>query len=149
MFEDYIDALCKAFGQEERILVWDICNEPMAYNGEFPAMETVRQYELAWLHKIADRMRANEVSQPLGIGSRGNEPMEVFGDACDVYLTHLYYVGGDTDKFEAKVLRFVEESKKNNKPFIKTITLDFNVKLMSLIDSAMKSAKTGKKEKVK
>lgn len=117
-FEDYIDVLCKAFGQEERILVWDICNEPMAYNGEFPAMETVRQYELAWLHKIADRMRANEVSQPLGIGSRGNEPMEVFGDACDVYLTHLYYVGGDTDKFEAKVLRFVEESKKNNKPLI-------------------------------
>ncbi len=39
--------------------------------------------------------------------------------------------------------------KKNNVPFIKTITLDFNVKLMSLIDSAMKSSKSGKKEKIK
>lgn len=37
----------------------------------------------------------------------------------------------------------------NGAPLIKTVTIDFNVRLMSLIDSAMKSAKSGKKEKVK
>lgn len=38
--------------------------------------------------------------------------------------------------------------KKTGTPFIKTITLDFNIKLMELIDAALKSSKRGKKEKV-
>ena len=38
--------------------------------------------------------------------------------------------------------------KKNNIPLIKTVTLDFNVRVMSLIDAAMKSSETGKKERV-
>ena len=91
-FSDYVDALCEAFGDEEQILVWDICNEPFAYNGDFPMRETVMKSELDWLQRMADRMRANNVSQPLGIGSTGGESMEIFGDICDVYLTHLYYM---------------------------------------------------------
>ena len=117
-FTDYIDALCEAFGDEEQILVWDICNEPMAYNGDFPMKETVMKYELEWLHRVADRMRANGVSQPLGLGSTGMQPMEVFGDVCDVYLTHLYYRNGEIAYFENKVKRFVAESEKNGKPLI-------------------------------
>ena len=117
-FSDYIDALCEAFGDEEQILVWDICNEPMAYNGDFPERETIQKYELEWLHRVADRMRANNVSQPLGLGSTGMQPMEIFGDVCDVYLTHLYYRNGETVYFENKVKRFVAESEKNGKPLI-------------------------------
>lgn len=117
-FSDYIDALCDAFGDEEQILVWDICNEPMAYNGDFPERETIQKYELEWLHRVADRMRANNVSQPLGLGSTGMQPMEIFGDVCDVYLTHLYYRNGETVYFENKVKRFVAESEKTGKPLI-------------------------------
>ena len=76
------------------------------------------KYELEWLHRMADRMRANKVSQPLGIGSTGMQPMEVFGDICDVYLTHLYYRSGEIAYFENKVKRFVAESEKNGKPLI-------------------------------
>ena len=117
-FSDYIDALCEAFGDEEQILVWDICNEPMAYNGDFPEREIVQKYELEWLHRVADRMRANNVSQPLGLGSTGMQPMEIFGDVCDVYLTHLYYRNGEIAYFENKVKRFVAESEKTGKPLI-------------------------------
>ena len=117
-FSDYIDALSVAFRDEEQILVWDICNEPMAYNGDFPMKEMVIKYELDWLKRMADRLRANNVSQPLGIGSTGMEAMEVFGDICDVYLTHLYYRGGDISHYENKVEKFVNESKKNGKPLI-------------------------------
>lgn len=117
-FIDYVDALCDAFGDEEQILVWDVCNEPCAYNGDFPVRETVMNAELDWLSRIADRMRANNVSQPLGIGSTGRESMEIYGDICDVYLTHLYYKGGDSTRFENKVARFVAESEKNGKPLI-------------------------------
>ena len=118
LFEDYIDALCAAFGDEERILVWDICNEPFAYNGEFPMQETVEKCELMWLEKMAARMRANKVSQPLGIGSTGDQPMEIFNNMCDVYLTHMYYRGEEISKFEDTVRGFVEESKKFDKPLI-------------------------------
>ena len=36
--------------------------------------------------------------------------------------------------------------KKTGTPLLKTVTLDFNIRLMRLIDAAMKSAKSGKKE---
>jgi len=38
--------------------------------------------------------------------------------------------------------------KKTGTPFIKTVTLDFNIRLMKLIDAALKSSESGKKEKV-
>lgn len=38
--------------------------------------------------------------------------------------------------------------KKTGTPFIKTVTLDFNIRLIKLIDAALKSSESGKKEKV-
>lgn len=118
LFEDYLDALCNEFKNEEQILVWDICNEPFAYNGNFDLKEKVQQYEVLWLRKMADHIRSNKVTQPLGIGTTGREPMEIVDDICDVYLTHLYYRGENIDSFDKKVARFVEESIKNSKPLI-------------------------------
>lgn len=117
-FTEYIDALAAAFREEERILVWDVCNEPFAYNGGFEWRELIKKYELEWLHRMADRLRAGGVTQPLGIGSIGNAPMSEFGDICDVYLTHLYYGGGDLQHFDDKVRRFAEEAAANDKPLI-------------------------------
>ncbi len=118
-FEKYIDDLALNFKNEDQILVWDICNEPLAYNDDFPAREIIMQYELQWLHRVADRLRANGVSQPLGIGATGREPMETFGDISDVYLTHLYY-RKNLEKFKKTVQTFVDEAKKNGKEIIST-----------------------------
>ncbi len=118
LFEDYIDALCAAFKDEERILVWDVCNEPFAYNGDFPERESVLQHEMNWLRRISARLRNNGVSQPLGLGCTGHHPMTIVDDFCDVYLTHLYYGGEGLENFDAKVRPFVEEAKKNGKPLI-------------------------------
>ncbi len=38
--------------------------------------------------------------------------------------------------------------KNENKPLIKTVTLDFNIRVMRLLDAAIKSSKTGKREEV-
>lgn len=124
LFEDYIDALCDAFRDEEQILVWDICNEPFAYNGDFPAKDIVKQYELDWLKRMCARVRANGVTQPIGIGSTGMEGknglegMDCFNEMCDVYLTHLYYIGNDIAGFERKVAYFANEAKMHDKPII-------------------------------
>ena len=75
-------------------------------------------------------------------GNREVVAMDIYGEKIDLpeyeITPHI-----------ANIVDHYAYCKKNNVPFIKTITLDFNVKLMSLIDSAMKSAKTGKREKVK
>lgn len=118
LFDDYIDALCAAFGLEERILVWDMCNEPFAYHKDFALQDIIQPYELEWLRQMAERMRSNCVSQPLGVGSTGREPMETFEDIYDVYLTHLYYTGDDAERFDQKVARFAAEAKENDIPLI-------------------------------
>ncbi|MBQ9860585.1 MAG: cellulase family glycosylhydrolase [Clostridia bacterium] len=117
-FGDYMDALAQEFRDEEQILVWDICNEPFAYNPDFPLKEVVQKYELEWLRRMAERLRADGVTQPLGIGSTGDEPMATFEDIFDVYLTHMYYRGGSVAEFEETVKRFAEEAKVNGRPLI-------------------------------
>ena len=111
-FTKYIADLAAAFKDEEQILCWDVCNEPLAYNGEFPMMETVKKYELEWLHRMTDGLRAGGVTQPIGIGTTGMEPMTDFDDMCDVYLTHLYY-RNDLVGFERNLLALLEEAKDN------------------------------------
>lgn len=116
-FEDYIDALAKAFGKEEQILVWDICNEPFAYGKNFPLKEEIYPHELAWIQRMTAKLRAG-VSQPIGIGSTGKHSMRDFGNIFDVYLTHLYYRGEPVEEFEARVKRFVDEAHEDGCPLI-------------------------------
>lgn len=116
-FGDYIDALADEFGDETQILVWDICNEPFAYGGNFPFKDIVFPYELNWIKEMTTRLR-QKVKQPIGIGSTGKHPMSVFGGIFDVYLTHLYYRGEEIEVFDARVKSFVEEAKKDDCPLI-------------------------------
>ncbi len=116
-FGGYIDALAEAFGQEEQILAWDICNEPFAYGKEFPLKDAVMPHELDWICRMTERLRRG-VSQPIGVGSTGKHSMRVFGNIFDVYLTHLYYRGEPLEEFEARVKGFVDESVEDGCPLI-------------------------------
>lgn len=116
-FGDYVDALAKEFGNDEQILVWDICNEPFAYGENFPLRDQVMPYELDWLKRMTERLRKG-VRQPIGIGSTGGESMRVFGGIFDVYLTHMYYHGGDVDEFESVVKDFAKEAQEDDRPLI-------------------------------
>lgn len=116
-FGDYIDALGKAFGKEERILVWDICNEPFAYCKDFPLRDEVMPHELAWLRRMTERMRTY-TDVPMGISATGGHSMRVFEGIFDVYLTHLYYTGDDVKEFERTVARFAQEASEDGCPLI-------------------------------
>lgn len=116
-FGDYVDALAEEFGKEERILVWDICNEPFAYCADFPLREAVMPHELSWIRRMTERLRGG-VSQPIGVGSTGDESLYVFEGIFDVYLTHLYYRGGDVKIFDETVRRFAEEARSLDCPLI-------------------------------
>ncbi len=69
--------------------------------------------------------------------------------AMDIYGDKIELPEYEITPHIANIADHYAYCKKNNLPLIKTVTLDFNVKLMSLIDSAMKSSKTGKKEQIK
>ena len=109
-FLDYVDALAAAFKEEEQILVWDVCNEPLAYlTTSFELRDVIMPHEIAWLRRMADRLRAGKVQQPIGVGSTGRETMRVFEDIFDVYLTHMYFKGDNIENFEKKVQRNLDD----------------------------------------
>ena len=116
-FLDYVDALGKEFGEEEQVLVWDICNEPFAYDPDFPLRDAVMPHELAWLKRMTARLREG-VKQPIGVGSTGDESMRTFEGIFDVYLTHMYYRGEDVKIFEEKVKSFAKEAEEDGCPLI-------------------------------
>ena len=116
-FGDYVDTLAEAFGNEKQILVWDICNEPFAYGGNFPLRDEVYPHELAWLRRMTERLRKG-VTQPIGIGSTGKHSMRDFEGIFDVYLTHLYYRGESVEIFESRVKSFVDEATEDGCPLI-------------------------------
>lgn len=117
-FDKYVDMLCDRFCDEERILVWDMCNEPYAYNSDFPMKNEIKPFETKWLKNLYSKMK-EKVSQPLGIGSTGGEPLSEFNDFCDVFLTHLYYQGNtELSDFDEYVASFANDAKRYGKPLI-------------------------------
>ncbi len=119
LFEDYIDALCDEFKDEEQILVWDLCNEPFAYSNDFPLKDEVLPHEQAWLYKIADRMRKNNVIQPLGVGGWCAETDKYYDEISDIYLTHLYCIDPDkAEGFDEFVKEYTDELRQKGKSLI-------------------------------
>lgn len=119
LFEDYIDALCAEFKNEEQILVWDLCNEPFAYGSDFPLRESVMPHEIAWLEKIAKRIRSNNVIQPLGVGGKGIGDVEYYEEISDVHLTHLYFGNPDNAEiYDNEVKKYTEYLKERGKSWI-------------------------------
>lgn len=121
LFEDYIDAICKAFKDEEQILVWDLCNEPYAYDGNFPLRDEVLPHEYEWLKKIHNRMRDNNVTQPLGVGGICIEHGPYFEEFSDILLTHIYFTNFEkVGHFDEKVKNYMEYLKAKGKSLIVT-----------------------------
>ena len=117
-FTDYVDALAKEFGKEEGILVWDICNEPLAYNANyFPLRDLIQPHEINWLRTMTENLRRG-VTQPIGVGSTGGYSMKLFEGMFDVHLTHMYYTGDDIGEFEKTVKKFVKEAEEDDCPLI-------------------------------
>ena len=121
LFEDYVDALCAEFKNEEQILIWDICNEPFAYNIDFPLKDAVEIHEKAWLRKIYDRLKGNNVIQPLGISGTGEQTADFYDEFCDIHLTHFYCRNvEDAEMFDNDIKKYTDFLKEKGKVLITT-----------------------------
>ena len=77
---DYVKALVTPLINDDRILMWDLCNEP-----------TQTPQEVAWLSEIAATVRACGARQPITIGTPDGLPIiEAFAPIVDVLCAHPY-----------------------------------------------------------
>ena len=82
-FRPYVEAVVNRFGRDERISIWDLCNEPQA---PFCA---VAQQETEWLAQVAAWMRAG-TEVPLTIGTMSNENVRNYAPLVDIISFHPY-----------------------------------------------------------
>lgn len=108
----YVRALVQPLASDERILVWDLCNEPQA-----KALDSdVAQREFAWLRTIADAVRACGVRQPITIGTMTGGNIDVFAPLCDVLCGHPY--AHDPAGLDALLADFRAKAARYGKPFL-------------------------------
>lgn len=90
---DFVRDITRVFAADQRILAWDLCNEPFvyaAYGDAFPQREEYTRYEQNWLKQVAGVLEEGRVIQPIGVGTWGAECDPLVNDFVDVFLTHMY-----------------------------------------------------------
>lgn len=87
---DYVRALVKPLVADERILIWDLCNEPSACRLDYSAPDLIVPWELYWLSRVADVVRQTGAQQPITIGTTQSLSMEIYAPLCDVLCCHPY-----------------------------------------------------------
>ncbi len=86
-FDPYVDALATHFRCDERILLWDVCNEPL-WGTRWNA-EDILFREHVWLANVADRLRRGS-GLPITIGAMVDHFVHQTAALCDVISFHPY-----------------------------------------------------------
>ncbi len=88
---DYVCALVTPLIKDDRILIWDLCNEPQAgaaWAKEMTPEGTKKEQD--WLAAIADTVRKCGTQQPITVGTMSGANIEAYAGTCDVLCGHPY-----------------------------------------------------------
>lgn len=93
-FAPYVQGLLQRFGSDERVAIWDLCNEPQA-----PHLETqINFLEYLWLARVANWVRQDS-DIPITIGTEMGDNVRIFAPLVDVISIHPYTrVRGDIEQ---------------------------------------------------
>jgi hypothetical protein len=83
---DYVRRLVKPLAADPSVLIWDLCNEPQAFN----ASDAVNAKEHQWLSAVAAAVRESGARQPITIGTMIGENIATYAPLCDVLCAHPY-----------------------------------------------------------
>lgn len=129
--KDFIRDMARTFASDQRILAWDLCNEPFQYR-DIPHKEEFIRYEQDWLRQVSGLLRDGGVVQPIGVGTWGYESDPLVNDFVDVFMTHMYlYFPANQPcvlppekiaRFEEKVQSAADYAAKSGKPIMTTET---------------------------
>lgn len=133
-----MEAIVGEHANDERVLIWDICNEPFPYTGvsygtcRVPEqVKEIEQNEFDWLKESYEFCTSElKPKAPLGISvlqDYGLPGLERVADISDVLLVHPYYIHTQEEE-EQKTLflsildDYCSFSRKVNKPLLATET---------------------------
>ncbi len=83
---EYVRTLARPLATDPRVLIWDLCNEPQAWN----LIEDSSKREFAFLKQVAAAVRECRVQQPITIGTMVGSNIETYAPLCDVLCAHPY-----------------------------------------------------------
>ena len=124
--------IAKNFGKDERILAWDLCNEPFAYT-DARIKELVLEHEINWLKTVNGDLHDNGITQPVGVGTWNKDWDPIVNDFVDCFMTHMYlWIPADKgintieqnaiDYFGEKLQMVLDYADSVGKPFFTTET---------------------------
>jgi hypothetical protein len=103
---EYVAALVSPLAQDERVLLWDLCNEPATGAITDPAAGP----ELAWLSAVRDTVRGCRARQPITIGAHNaGDSMNIWAPLSDVLCCHPYSQGAEQVQANLARCRAVQE----------------------------------------
>jgi len=92
---DFVRDLVEAHRDDERILVWDTCNEPFSYDEVTDFVRPFVDIELDWLTEIYKLIKDIDKTHPVGVSihkAHGREGLERVNAISDVLLIHPYFI---------------------------------------------------------
>ncbi|MBE2205607.1 MAG: cellulase family glycosylhydrolase [Chthoniobacterales bacterium] len=115
---EYVRALVLPLATDDRILLWDLCNEPSTCRLDDP----IAAWEIHWLSRVADTVRAVGARQPITIGThQSGKNMDIFAPLCDVLCCHPY---GRTPEELALMLTVCKQvQQRHGKPMLSNETI--------------------------
>lgn len=118
----YVRELVAPLADDDRILAWDLCNEPSTCRLDYLVPDPIAPWEMHWLSRVADVVRRTGAQQPITIGTHqaGNN-MDLFAPLCDVLCCHPY---GQTPEQLAAMLDVCKEvQQRHGKPMLSNETV--------------------------
>ena len=109
---DYVRSLVAPLVADDRVLLWDLCNEPQA----FDLNSEVNRQEFAWLKAVAETVRACGARQPITIGTMAGKNIELYAPLMDVLCGHPY--AHNRKDLEGLMASFDTMRKSQAKPFV-------------------------------
>ena len=108
---EYLQALVTPLARDDRVLMWDLCNEPRATSLDDP----MSAREVLWLTQVADTVRATGAQQPITIGTTWlGANLDIYAPLCDVLGPHFY--AHTPEDLAAKAEQAASQQKAHHKP---------------------------------
>ncbi len=118
----FTEAIVGAHATDARILAWDLCNEPFAYNCAPSEIPDIAKAEHAWLEKLYDIAKQSGVLAPITVGICG-VGLEEIEPISDVLTMHPYWIPtADKGGYERGLDQRVQFAAKVGKPLLASET---------------------------
>jgi len=123
VFTPFVAAVVGSHADDKRVLLWDLCNEPMN-STQSPDDKAVI---LAWLTRMGERVRHNRSTAPICVGACPSlDQVKMLEPICDVVTWHPYYAWNSWIKSVDQFLTDLDETvsfiKGTGKPMLVTET---------------------------